>query len=418
MALNDREIGSDLSSIERELIKREDAGYVRYYPGTKGKVFFLDLSPFKHRNESVVFITNENIPAEKTLIEVSIDKVQKEIIGSYPNFQNMTFMYIDNWKSIDSNLFTKKSLISKDDFLDFFCMQYHGTEDAINTVVNGLALFMLSNPPTTDRLGGIETGVFSNKKEWSGFKQATGIIPIEFKKPSSKYYYQITEQETLIPAGKYEELNNATSHPDYPIHFPIVMIKDEIIRKTGMGKKNVVDKIGIDCTSFILDAVLTTPIIPASLEKTIYDKLYELVNDYKSMGKYTYIQDFDQIIPRMSLGLARLNSKEEVTSNLIKQGFELWLDMAFSAQKISDAPLPPGSIFNLFPDEIRIYTELNHAFGIDTPISMEEGFSTLNKCDIIKNYSREKILEAIDTMNTHGMLFKKQNGDIQLLDLR
>ena len=192
MSLRDRERGSQLSSIERELIHRDNMGYVRYLPGTLGKVFFLDLSPFKHRNESEFYFTDGPVPPENTLIEVSIESVDKSIIGSIPSFEYITKKTVDKWKPIDPNSLPNRKCLSSEDFLDYFRWQYHGTDETIHAFVNGLALFTLSNPPINDQLGGFETGVFGKMKEWKGVRQAIGIIPKEFRKPSSKF---------LLPRG-------------------------------------------------------------------------------------------------------------------------------------------------------------------------------------------------------------------------
>lgn len=413
MTLKTRMYGHSLSAIEKELIfSREDTGFVRPIHAS-GAVFYLDPSPFLQTPKREVYIAHCPPPGKHALIQATVSEVRQDIMRDRDGYYTLVVKYVEAWSPVDPNtLVGKQGLLSRDEIRDYFTKPYTGEEEIVDRVALCSALYAVSSPPLPEEKGGVHAAVLGKRKPWLGFRKSLGIIPREFQKISSPYYYSISDQEKKVPNTQAEEINLAYHNPErFPMHIPIVL--DEVEVRSATTYSLDMQSLSPMVTAFMLDALITRPEIPASLESYVTDSLYTVLEEFKGSGWVPYTQDFSSLVPRLSLSFARYNAHLKLSKKDVTQAVDLWSDMYYQAKRVVSTQYPVSQLYRLDDNARKLYLNLVESYGLETPIPLNE---VREQRALFRNdWDFE---EAINTLNRYGLLTRPGHDSIKILDNR
>jgi len=420
MALKDRMYGHTLSDIERELIfRRENVGFVRSIHSS-GLIFYLDPSPFLRTPKREVYVS-PSPPPEGKLIEV---KVENETVDRYRDSAgpyNLLIKQISGWKEIQPNgiVQRRQHIVSKDDLQSYFSSPYRGEEEYVDQVSACSLLFTLSSPPYGMESGGIHAAVLGKRKQWTGFRRCMSPIPREFRRPSSKYFYNFSDSETSLHTGRNQEISLAYLNPEQTsMHIPLVLGDLELQQPKSFSPE--IESLSPYITGLILDAVMVEPQIPSNLDKKLTDAAYRVIEDFKGAGWAPYQQDFGDLVPRLSLAMGRYKTifdstsqtdKPKVDSKEIEMVVDLWENMLYRARKVMSTPTKISTFYELGDAARKLYLALLDAYPADTLIPLME-FDAFKK--VFKHY--DEFEEAKRILNHHGFIIVRCTGDVEILD--
>ena len=413
MTLKNRIYGHSLSAIEKELIfSREDTGFVRPIHAS-GAVFSLDPSPFLQTPKREVYITHCPPPGKHALIQATVSAVRQDIMRDRDGYYTLVVKDVEAWSPVDPNtLVRKQGLLSPDEIRDYFTQPYTGEEEMVDRVALCSALYAVSSPPLPEEKGGVYAAVLGKRKPWLGFRKSLGIIPREFQKISSPYYYSISDQEKKVPNTQAEEINLAYHNPErFPMHIPVVL--DEVEVRSAKTYSLDMQSLSPMVTAFMLDALIIRPEIPASLESYVTDSLYTVLEEFKGSGWVPYTQDFSSLVPRLSLSFARYNAHLKLSKEDVTQAVDLWSDMYYQAKRVVSTQYEVSQLYRLDDNSRKLYLNLVESYGLETPIPLnvvrEQNALFRNDWDFE---------EAINTLNRYGLLTKPGHDSIKILDNR
>jgi len=401
--------GYSLSSIEKELIfRRKDTGYVRPIHST-GQVFYLDPSPFlKTPKRDLYYATFP--PPGGALIQASVDEVRDEIYRDKSGYYRLTVKTIENWKFIEPKaIHRNKSELAPEEVLHFFTMPFSGEEDNVNQIALCSLLYAVSSPPIMNEQGGIHAAILGEKRPWNGFQKCMKVIPSEFKRPSSDYFYKISPRDEDYQ-GKNKEVNLAYLNPDKSaMHIPVVF--DEIDVRSSKSYHLDAESLTPFITGFVLDSLLLEPEMPEGLEKNIMDAVHEVMNDFKGSGFVPYKQDFSDLIPKLGLSIARFHSHGKLTSQDIQRVVELWTDMFYKAKRVVSTQHEVSRLYRLDDNSRKLYLSLLDAFTLESPVPITE----------IRSLSRlfrnsDDLDKALHNLNLQGLIIITNQNSIRILD--
>lgn len=374
MKLDERIYGSQLATIERELLfKRENTGFVRF-DGNSRRTFYLDPSPFLRSNKNEVFyLTGGKAPARNSLVEVHVtgsEVIHREGKGG---FSKTTVKFVDSWEGIAPASISKtRGLLDFEEVIDWFRMPYVGDKGVLDCIGMGSALYISSAPPYSRHVGGINAAVLGKQKSWNGYTGSMNtVIPTDFRRASSDYYYRISEQDRYIgPEGKRELSLSCLNPTMTPMQLPIILDVEDVKSRSKINEycKEDYPVLG----AHLIDSLLVNPSIPGTLEPYIAEKTYELKNDLMDMGGLPYNQDLGSAISLMGLAYARLQHKTECSKEDIKEVFEFWADMTHNASRELSTPASLTELYSLRRDESTLYKDLCSAFGTDVDVPVPE----------------------------------------------
>jgi hypothetical protein len=413
MTLKNRMYGHDLSTIEKELIfSRKDTGFVRPIHSS-GAVFCLDPSPFLQTPKRDVYVAHCPPPKQGTLINVSVSAVKEEILKDRAGYYTLVIHDVDAWSHIDPNtLLTRRGIISPDEIHDFFTKPWLGEEEIVDGVALCSALYAVSSPPFLEEKGGICAAILGKKKPWLGFKKSMNIIPREFRKVTSPFYYTQSEQEKMVDHIKADEINLAYLNPEQrPMHIPVPL--DDVEVRPQKDYSLDMESISPMVTAFILDSLMIQPKIPSSLESHVTDCLHTVVEEFKGSGWVPYKQDFSSLVPRLSLSFARYQSHMKLSKKDVNQAVEAWSDMYYRAKKVVSTQYEVSRLYRLDDKSRKLYFDLVDAYELEISIPLSEV-----RKQITSFRNEWDFEEALDTLNRNGLLIKPGQDTIKILDNR
>lgn len=382
MSLNDRWIGAELSGVERELAcnpKYENIGYVEYYRNDP-RYFHLHASPFLKNRPSVLYVADPSVvpqgpPPEHQFIRVHVIDEERKPLDDMGN-EWLTLRYIGGWEDFDvSSLAQQRKIMDFHEVIEFFAYSYDGDADSIEKIAGCSALFAFSAPPMHDEIGGIRSAVFGKKHQWDVFRQPFEVIPNEFRRVNSYYYYHFSNTETAIRKSE-GEINQAVLKPQKLIADIPVAIDNESAKKNPAEFRDILKEESRIITGQLLDGLFITPQSTAAIEKRMQEAVYELRDEYLSSGQRPFRQNISGAIPKLASSYARLQSNSDIRKEDIKYVIDLWSSMCHKTEKIQSSPLKVRDAFTLTGDARTLYYRLSDVYGADCPIPFKDAVKT------------------------------------------
>ncbi|MDD1710335.1 MAG: hypothetical protein LUQ37_05440 [Methanoregulaceae archaeon] len=413
MTLKNRFYGHSLSAIEKELIfSRVDTGFVRQIHSS-GAIFYLDPSPFLHTPKREVYIALCPPPENGALVHASVSAVKQDMMKDRAGYYTLEVKYVESWSPVDPNvLYPRLGSISPEEIHDYFTKPYLGDEEVVNGIALCSALYAVSSPPLLEEKGGVYAAILGKRKPWLGFKRSMSIIPQEFRKTTSPFFYTISETEKKVENTKAEEINLAFLNPEQiPMHIPVVL--DEVEVRTSKSYTLDMQSLTPMVMAFILDSLILKPEIPQSLESHVTDMFHTVVEEFKGSGWAPYKQDFNSLVPRLSRSFARYHAHRKLSKKDITEAIDLWSDMYYRAKKVVSTQYDVARLYRLDDRSRKLYLDLVDSFGLEIPIPLQEVRSHITS---FKN--KEDFEEALDTLNRFGLLIMPRKDSIKILDNR
>jgi hypothetical protein len=422
MSLFDRHQSYQWAQIERKLLDQDNIGFVRPID-SQGIVFCLDPSPFLHTQKRVFYIAQQSPPPQTgDLVRVSVlseeEEIKREKLNNQdgsPSFHRDVYKFINTWEKVDPNLVaTKRKIIEPYELMEFFRAPFIGDEDYVQRSSTCAALSFLSAPPIADDKGGINTAVLGKPKFWKPFERTMNIIPAEFKRKSSDYFYLVSKTEKEVQVADNKEVNLAFHNPERtPMHIPLTMNPDsDFLTKYQSSHVKQNEHLVPFVVSYLIDSLLFKPSISLTDDKLLTDCTYEIKNDLASAGYSPCNLDIGAILPKMSMAFSRLNSEMIVKSNDIKTSKDLWLDSFYEAEKYYSTPFSVEDMFKMSDNERRLYMHLINVFGIEHLTPETEFIDSVSSIRM----SLEQYEESIEILNRFGLVLRYPKNIMKLLD--
>ncbi len=413
MTLKNRFYGYNLSAIEKELIfSREDTGFVRPIHSS-GTIFYLDPSPFLHTPKREVYISLCTPPEQGALIHASVASVRQDIMKDRTGYYTLVVKEVDSWSLVDPNALSPgRGIVSPEEIRDYFTKPYRGEEEVIGGIALCSALYAVSSPPFPEEKGGVYAAILGKRKPWLGFKKSLSVIPREFRKATSPFFYTISETEQGVQNTRAEEINLAYLNPEQvPMHIPVVLEDVEV--RSSKSYSLDMQSLNPMVTAFILDSLIIKPEMPPSLESHVTDTFHTIVDEFKGSGWVPYKQDFGSLVPRLSRSFARYHAHLKLSKKDVTEAVNLWSDMYFRAKKVVSTQYEVSRLYRLDDRSRKLYIDLVDSFGLETPIPLQEVRSQITSFRNDGDFE-----EALDTLNRYGLLIKPGQDSIKILDNR
>lgn len=382
MSLNDRWIGSELSVVERELAcnkKYSNVGYVIYHT-KKGDYFYLKPSPFLTAPRNEVYHTSNLPPPERTFVEVEVSD-EKWVGLDKPEDDRRLIREITNWKPFDPTpLARRRKLWDFREILEFFTYPFKGESESVEEIAGCSTLFAFSCPPLENEAGGIKSAVFGKEHQWNLFKRPLNIIPQEFLKANSDYFYYISNNDRGFDKLK-GEVNLAIHSPDQLITDIPIAILNESERKPSRDSRENTEIAARIVRAHLLDALLLKPEPSQKVEKLMLDSIYRLRDEYYSDGVIKFHQNVGDAVQKLASAYARLQSSPDIKNDDVEFVTELWSRMRKRTLKLQSSPMKPDHMLELTSEARIVYFKLWDVFGADYPISIYEAKKCLPKLD-------------------------------------
>ncbi|MBP2144905.1 hypothetical protein J2129_000359 [Methanofollis sp. W23] len=378
MALNTRSRGSELSVVEREIAcnnRYEDVGYVQY--DTKdGHYFYLHPSPFLPTARKEIYYAPTSPPPEYEFVEVEVSE-RTQVFLDRACKDHLYVKTICGWKPFDiTPLATRRKNLDFMEIIDYFTYPYKGEADIVQEVATCSTLFAFSSPPITGETGGIKTAVFGKNYQWDLFQRPLKIIPPEFKKISSEYYYSVSKTDRRIRKTS-GEINQAILRPEKMVSdLPVVI--DETARRTfskGHHENHEIEA-GVIIAQ-VLDGLLLKPESSDSIGKMMGNVIYELRDEYLSAGQVPFNQNVGDAVPRLASSYARVQSNPEIRKEDVRYVVDMWSSMFQRAGKLLSYPMKTHHMYELTGEGRRVYFECYDVFGADYNIPITEAMDTV-----------------------------------------
>jgi len=326
--LKDRSRGYEFAASEYNLIFRmENTGYVRYKDKEKG-IFYLDPSPYYNDPKSQIYaVKSGEFPPKDRLIEVAVTETETFYELKGQELDPVLVKYTIGWKYINPNKIRGKDLASTEEFLEFLSTpvknpNFYNIEDFRYC----LGMCAISAPQITDlEKGGVNTVALDthrDRQKWAAFKRILGIVPQEFRQPSSKNFYKFLENsEEIYPLNSREVNLSYFNVTDVPIHLPIPL--NMAFKTHGEYKQSFEEYLPV-ARAYMINSLLFQPYVPEKIEKRMENAMYFILDEISSRGDMPYYQDIGSVIPKLATSFARLNFKSWVTLNDLKSSTGLW----------------------------------------------------------------------------------------------
>lgn len=409
MPLTDRHIGSELSVVERELIfndKYANVGFVKY--DTKdGDYFFLNPSPFLKTFKNEIYHTSGHPPPENQFVEVNVID-ERTVILHRSARKNINVKEVDSWKLFDlTPLVQRRKILDFEEVIEYFTYPLTGDTEVVEEVAGCSSLFAFSSPPIEDDTGGIKSAIFGKNYQWDLFRKPLRVIPDDFRKTSSDYYYYISKIERDLNKSR-GEMNLAILRPEKLISDIPISFESVSERKYSRDYHALLSKESGVITAYILDALLLKPQYSDKVEEMMLDAIYELREEYYSSGQRPYLQNIGDAVPKLASSYARLKASLDIKSEYVKYVTDLWTSMFRKAAKI---PLYPGRVSDFFlvtGDARKVYFKLYDVFAADYWIPIIEAIEAVAMDPVDFELS-------VDALVERGYCVRK-GGHIMLLD--
>lgn len=411
MSLNDRERGYEFAEFEKEFIfRRENTGFVEYLTAD-GKLFSLHPSPFFEGNQNIhYYAESKKPPPNHECVEVKVISEDTKYIAIQGGWQKDIIKKIGNWERFDySLLLQRKKLIEYDQIINFFGQPYRGDNDIIKRIAICSALFAFSSPRIIDYTGGVNAAVLSKKTLWDTFKKPMKIIPQDFFRINSNFFYCLSDKERLFPQFPCEEINLAFLKPEKMLaDIPVVLDDVSIKGNYGVIQQDIEDT-KKQITAYLIESLMLKPIPNNTIEKVVTDGVYEITDEYKRSGISPYRQNLGDAIPTLSASIARLHLDTEIKFNHVKEVIELWKEMHRKVKYRMGDSLPVAKYYNLSDIARKFYSELHDTYGKEFWIPLED----VKRTTSIQNES--DFIHALNELIEQGLAIRGRQG-IKILE--
>lgn len=405
--------GYEFSGTEYTLIfENDNIGFVRFDNRSRKK-FYLDPSPFlKSPKQEVYVLEGENAPKNGDLVEIFVSETDSLIQGSIHNCTRTKIKYVRDWKKLSPNTYIRSKAMKPDEYTDFFGQPFHGIHEYnVEDLSFCMALCTVSSPILgSNGKGGIDTGIFGKKNAWDSYKTLMDVIPSDFKKVKSKYYYNQADKDVQGNPIQPKEVNLSVLSPHTTsIHLPILV--DTEVRDKSKYKDNVLYQIPI-MRAYMLDTLLFEP-EPASekVEKELIDMIYSILDEVNSTKSIAYDLDIGSTAAKLSSAFARLKLKESFTETDVRECGETWREMYHRSLKLSRVGMRPEDLFRLSPEEFRLYQELQDACDLEKQIPM-------SVLETVKSLNPLSLDNAFQGLRKKGLLYCPTGETIRLIDFK
>jgi hypothetical protein len=407
MSLQDRTYGVEFSVLERKLIfnpKYENVGYVEHIR-SNNKYFYLNPSPYKSIGNVIFFVESGDRPEQGSWVEVKV--TSEERIFDRSNDRYVTFKAISGWKPFDPYpLLEHGRLTDPWQFKHFFEYPFKGDKDSIEQLSECCSLYALSSPPIAHTTGGVDTAVLGRKYLWDHFRNTMKVLPPEFFKASSRYYYLIADSEERILKSNSEETSQAIYYPtETAVHIPIVIENVSLKMRAREFQEYVAEERKL-MIPYIMESLFLKPDVENVREKII-DAIDDMKAHFEKKGRAPYIQNLGGAATTLSASTARLYSHKRVQSQDIDNTVDLWKEAYNRAVYIFGSPLSPEKRNRYTDDASQLYDELYGAFGLDSWVPIRECLK-VTKVDPID------FELALDSLEISGSLVRV-NSNIMIL---
>jgi len=366
--------GYEFSGVEYSvLFENEDLGFAKRNPSIPN-TFHLSPSPFStHSSDHYYVFENQPIPEENKLVKVRAKETDK-IVDQY-GFKYSFVHYVKNWEYMNPSKIIRRELISKDEYTDYFSIPFSGEESAIESIGGALGMMAVSSPKAlTFESGGMSSAVFGKDQDWTIYKRLFSIIPEDLLTQKSDVSYQFINKPLAYQNYSNQEINIAMKRPEAtPVHMPVLLTSRQFHVET-IPFKDYIDNLNYMqplVTGRIIDSLMFQPKIKKSLEKTVADSLYTLINEISQITDIPYNQALGSAIPKLTNATARSNLTEKTSKSYVKNSLEMWEDMFYftvinnSGQKTTTQP-------KMSRESNVLLGEITSAFSFDTKVPLED----------------------------------------------
>lgn len=293
-----------------------------------------------------------------------------------------------------------------EEVIDYLRMPYVGEKGVLDCIGMGSALYISSSPAYTRQVGGINAAVLGKQKSWNGYASSMNtVIPSDFRKASSAYYYKLSEQDREVDGpGNKREISLSYLNPEItPMQLPIILDIADVKSRSRINDYCKEDHPVL--SAHLIDSLMFNPSIPGKLQSYITEKTYELKNDLMDMGGLPYNQDMGSSVSLMSLSYARLQHKTKCSKEDVKEVFEFWVDMTHNVSRELSTPATLEELYSLRRDENTLYKDLCNAFGTDVDVPVTEA----KKATALSDHVFES---ALQKLNLKGYVLMMDNGRV------
>jgi hypothetical protein len=411
MSLKDRSRGYEFGEFEKEFIfYRENTGFVEHV-SEDGRLFSLNPSPFFDANKNLHYYSDScDSPPNHACIEVEVFDEHITHLQTREGWQKDILKKISSWKPFNfQRLLQRKNLVDYDQVINFFSNNYRGEDDILKRISTCAALFAFSSPHITDTTGGVNAAILSKKSLWETFKKPMKVIPQEFFRSNSKFFYCISDKEKNIPQFKCEEINLAFLRPEKLMaDVPIVLDDVSIKGNVGIFQQDIEDNKKF-ITAYLLNSLMLNPDPIKTVEKAVTDAVYEISEDYLRSGISVYRQNLGDAIPTLSASITRLHLSPETRSTHVKEVLDLWKEMHRKVKYRMGDSLPVAKYYDLADNARKLYTEINDTYGKEFWIPNQE----VTKITSLKNDI--DFTHALNELVEHGLAIRDRRG-IKILE--
>jgi hypothetical protein len=409
MGLSNRELGSELSVVEKELIfndKFANTGYVEY--DTKnGEYFLLHPSPFLKTPRKEIYHISGSPPPEHCFVEVNPIDEQRVFIGNTSD-RWINVKEVDSWKLFDPTpLAEKRKILDYREIIDFFTYPYKGEVESVEEIAGCSSLFAFSSPPDESSCGGINSAILSNDSQWNLFNKPLKTVPSEFRRINDDYFYYISKHEKKINNVSREN-NIAIYRPKTLLSDIPIVILDETQKKIS---KEFLEQLEIESrivTAHLLDGLLLQPRATKQVEKLMFEKIIEVREEYYSAGLLPFNQNIGGAVPKLASSYCRLQSSSNIQKDDVNYVVDLWLSQRKRAEKITESPMKQNHMLEVTGDARTTFFKLYDIYGADTEISMIGAIQELGMNPV-------EFELAIDSLIYKGYCVRR-NNNITLLE--
>ncbi len=429
-----RIFGAELSQIEREFIfRRENAGFVRYttikIDRNRIKVIALDPSLVMKSEKREYFVPLDGVPLppERKPVQLNVVNEREVLIEDFAKGKETEWLlakaklkFFDSWEEIDLRKILRKEphvyapqverekdLFTKEDLIHTLQAPFKGDPTTIKLLTMGMAIFIHSSPPWMDEQGGIWEGAIGKRKGLSALSFTFDLIPREFKRATSKYYYKLTMKGNELPPPSAVEANLCYVNPSIGVHLPLP-VDQQWVRIEW--KKDYISQFEDALPLVRARIVDSIHIVPEpESEKYLEDATEKVVELARDTGMPMRI-DFSGVAPMLSSGLARLNRSFEIDKRTVSSAVELYELLYKDGLKLMNRPLSPKQLMKLEGNERTVYITLHDLGAEDREVSLNELKQELKLSD-------GAILAAIEKLKERGIMYEPRRELYRLIPL-
>lgn len=413
-----------LSGLEHNLIfgeyntdlEKDNADHIKDHMGFVKKIhdipntYQLNPSPFYNRdtNHYYVFV-KPPFPDEKSIVKANVTETEKIVDGYPPDVSYIFLHYVTSWTIVDPKKLTSRHMLDKEEFIGYFTEGIKGDVSVIETIGNVLSICAVSSPKYLgSECGGMSTAMFGKKENWITFKRKLSVIPKELLSPKSEIRYQFIDKPINIPTENKTEINIAVQNPEnIPIQIPfqITSKRNDVELMPLNTYIGDMDYLSPMVTGRILDSLMFQPKITKSLEKTVDNAVYDLINELKSSTGISYNQDIGSVVPKLSAAIARTDLTEKMNKEEIRTTVDTWTDM-FHYTRTDN--IKDQKERKLSSDAMRLHGEILNAFETDQKVSIDEIRANTK-------FNEQRFMDALRELHQRGLVIMYEENRVHIM---